>query len=548
MKKLTSFLLSLVLALSLVAPAAAYSDIPVDSPLGSEVQRAVAGGLMKGYDENRFGYGDSMTRIQFITVLSRMDSRTHKQAVDADIPPEMGVDANALAASSPEFYAALRSAVQNDIVDHTIPFRPNDPITRGEMAEMLVRFLGLKSAAQLSERYAELPFHDVTTGKGYISVAYEIGMTQGTSPTTFSPKATATRAQAAAMLLRIRDKLAQNIDFTHGFYAISSYSQLDLTQKMDAVSAGWSRMTWDGSTALLSTTSADKNEFFVPSGYETVAKDLHGSNVRLHLNVYMDTTGNVAQLLASPNGRQQAVDQIVNELTISYKALGKNPYDGVTIDFEGLRYQQQEDFTAFLQELSTAVHGFNKTLYVCVAPVLTTGSYYDGYDYAAIGTLADRIILMAYDYDTKNMGQFLGTDFQKTAATAPIDQVYFSLKAAADVIDPAKLLLGFSSKNTAWKIDENGKLLSATPYHPDLQTVAQRLTQEDTVQGWSQAYQQSYAIYHDDMGTRYFLWYQDNNSVDAAMNTAKLLGINGVSIWRLGQIPQSLSWNWNSLL
>lgn len=546
MKKMVSLLLTLALGFSLAVPAAAYyRDIPTDRPLGKEVAQAVDAGLMKGYNATTFGYGDSMTRIQFVTVLSRMDSRMQSTTEDQSLlTPEMGVDSQALYARSPEFFSALNNAVRFDMVDSNTAFRPNDPITRLEMAEILVRFLGLKSAAELSEQNATLPFRDVTAGRGYVSVACDIGMTNGTSPTTFSPNSTATRGQAAAMLLRIYKKLEQTTDFTHGFYAISSRSQLDLARNMDAVSAGWSRMTWDGSTALLATTSANNNEFAVPSGYETVADTLADAHVPLHLNVYMDAAGQLPGLLASPEGRHQAVEQIVNELTVSYKVLGRNPYDGVTIDFEGLRKAQQADFTAFLQELSERVHSLHKSLYVCVAPVLTTGSYYDGYDYAAIGALADKVILMAYDYDARDMSQFVGTTFHRTAATAPIDQVYWSLKTITAQIDPAKVLLGYSCKNTAWQIDSSGKLLSPKPFHPTLETVTQRLEQLDTVPGWSDKFQQSYAVYTGDDGSSYFLWYQSGDSVAASMKAAKLLGVTGVSLWRLGELPG----DWTSLL
>ena len=174
------------------------------------------------------------------------------------------------------------------MVDTDEPFRPSDPITRGEMAEMLVRALGLKGAATLAGKYASLPFTDVTEGKGYISVAYDIGMTKGTSATTFGPDQTATRAQAAAMLVRIYEKLRQSTGFLHGFYALSSYSQIGLMSSMDAVSVGWSRMTWDGTTALLATTSADGNEYAIPSGYDEVVAQAENNSVKLHLNVFMD--------------------------------------------------------------------------------------------------------------------------------------------------------------------------------------------------------------------------------------------------------------------
>ena len=368
MKKFLCGLLSAALAVSLTVPmaGAAYTDVPSESTLGGEVEKAVRYGLMNGYSDTTFGYGDSMTRAQFAAVLVRMmgwETVTPATADFTDVPV------------SHTWYGAVETAAAHDVVDEGGAFRPGDAITRGEMSEMLVRALGLKATAEMAAGQTSsassvfhLPFTDVSSDQaGYIAVAYAIGMTNGTSAYTFSPDATATRAQAAAMLVRIYEKLRQETDFIHGFYAISSYSQLDLTQQMDAVSAGWSRMTWDGATALLSTTNANGNEYAVPSGYEEVADTVTSAGGTLNLSVYMDTSDGVKDLLASADGRSQAVEQIVNELTITYKTLGRNPYDGVTIDFEGLRSEQKADFTAFLMELADAVHGMDKTLYVRVS-------------------------------------------------------------------------------------------------------------------------------------------------------------------------------------
>lgn len=545
MKKFLSCLLAVALAAVLAVPmAGAYTDVPVSSSLAGEVQKATEYGLMNGYSAERFGYSDPMTRAQFATVLDRMllsqsggKSETNYITADMAIPDTI----------SDTYRNAINDAAHFDVVDRNVPFRPNDPITRGEMAEMLVRALGLKAAAQIADKENSLPFTDVSAKMGYISVAYDIGMTKGTSATTFGPDATATRAQAAAMLVRIYEKLHQDTGFIHGFYAISSYSQLSLAGDMDTVSAGWSRMIWDGETALLSTTNAGSNEFAIPGGYSEVAEQLDG---KLNLMVFMDGDS-LKSMLASADGRNQAVEQIVNEVTIDYKTIGKNPYSGVTIDFEGLRNAQKADFTAFLTELRAELDE-QHSLYVCVSPVLTTGAYYDGYDYAAIGTLADKVILMAYDYDAQDMSAFVGTEYHKTAATVPVGEVYQSLRAITQQVEPTKVLLGFSAENTAWQIDRDGKLVSGTPVHPSNETVIQRLAQPSTVLGWSQEYQQSYAIYETDDGTRYFLWYQSSKSVQSALNAAKLLGAGGVSIWRLGNIPQYTTdrqtWDWNCLL
>ena len=554
MKKLLSSLLAAALTAGLLVPSAGavdtgFSDVPAESALAGEVRKAVDYGLMNGYDNDTFGYGDSMTRAQFTAVLVRMmgwDTVTPQTPTYTDVP------------DSHTWYGVIETAAAQDVADDGGAFRPSDPVTRGEMAELLVRALGLKGAAErlndTSSTYSHVhggtPFIDLPEGKaGYITIAYRIGMTNGTSNTTFSPDNTATRSQAAAMLVRIYEKISAPTDFVHGFYAISSYSQLNLAGDLDAVGAGWSRMTWDGETAILRTTSADGNEYAIPSGYEEVTDYLSNQDVPLHLSVFMDGE-DLKSLLVSADGRDQAVEQIMNEVTVDYQTVGENPYSGVTIDFEGLRSAQRADFTAFLTALDAELEALGKDLYVCVSPILAEGydSSYSGYDYTAIGNLADRIILMAYDYDAKDMSDFTKTTYYQTTATVPMDQVYLGLKLLTDRVESEKVLLGFSARATAWQIDGEGNLVSGTPVYPTAETVAVRLAQPDTVTGWSDTYQQSYAIYTTEDSGRYFLWYQDGASIQAELRCAKALGVTGVSLWRLGTLPTSADWNWNSLL
>ncbi|MBQ7777428.1 MAG: S-layer homology domain-containing protein [Oscillibacter sp.] len=554
MRRITSWLLAAVTAVSLIVPAAAapatgFSDVPAEGALAAEVQKAVDYGLMNGYNETTFGYSDTMTRAQFVTVVGRMmgwiPSGSTAHVSMWLIPQAMQIPQNL----SNVYKFGIEQAQLHDAVDNDRSFRPSDPITRAEMAEILTRALGLKGAATMAEQVISLPFTDVTQNAGYIAVAYEIGMTKGTSATTFSPNATATRAQAAAMLVRIYEKLNRPLDWVHGFYAISSYSQLDYAQGMDTVSAGWSRMTWDGEEAMLATTSADGNEFFVPASYQSVTSYMDDHEVDLNLNVFMTAGDGAAELLASPEGREQAVEQIIHELTVDYNTIGKNPYAGVTIDFEGLRSAQKEDFVRFLQALEPKVHALDKTISVCVSPVLTTGAYYDGYDYAAIGELADRVILMAYDYDARDLSAFIGSEYYKANAPTPMDQIFLSMLAITDeetgVADHSKIALGFSSKHTAWQIDGNNKLVSGIPIYPDNATVYKRLQQSDTTRGYSNTYQSHYAVYSTESGERYFLWYDD---VQPKVAAAKLLDITGVSVWRLGTMPMYGSWNWTGLL
>ena len=560
LKKIVAGILGLALSFSLVMPAAgaSYHDVPSDSSLAAEVQKAVNYGLMNGYSSQSFGYADPITRAQFLTVVGRMLGWFDSSSTTASgfVTPSMKVDppeSGTAQSVSALYWSAINTAAELGVVDTDRPFRPNEAITRGEMAEVLVRALGLKQAAASMEKAnVYLPFTDVTEGRGYVAIAYEIGMTNGTSSTTFSPQSHATRAQAAAMMVRIYEKLNQPTKWIHAFYAISSYQQIAYAQDMDAVSAGWSHMHWDGNSAKLKTDSSDGNDYAIPDGYETAVQTLGEYQTELKLQVYMDTSNGLKEMLASPTGREEAVTLIVEELTRTYPEIKQNPYSGVTIDFEGLRAESKENFTLFLQALASEVHALNKTVYVCVSPVLTTGAYYDGYDYRAIGKAADKVILMAHDYDARNLSGFEGSEYYKTTSAAPLDQVYMSLRAIVDpqtgVEDLSKIALAFSNKNIAWQIDENGKLLDPVPAYPSNETVYKRLNQVDTIHGWSANYQTCYAIYTNEAGERWYLLYEDSRTLQSKLNAAKLLGITGVSIWRLGTMPNYSDWNWSALL
>ncbi len=513
-------------ALDEITPA--FSDLPKESWAREAIVSASGYGLMNGVGNGLFGTGRTMTRAEFTTVLARMLGWEPSDSADAfsDI-------------SSNWARGYINSAANEGAVPRGGEFRPDDSITRKEMSVMLVRALGYEAIAEAAAGYP-LPFDDVGSERGFITAAYDIGMTNGTSASTFSPDVTATREQAAAMLVRVYEKYISELSFTHAFYAISSYSQLELAKRFDAVSLGWGRMTFDGSTPSLNTTSAGGNEYCIPSGYEDAVTALQDAGVKLHLSVFMTTAEKLGELLENKSARSAAVDAIMDELSRTYPELGGNPYTGVTIDFEGLRSGQKDNFTAFLTELEERLDAKKLTLYVAVSPATADGIYYDGYDYSAIGGLADKVILMAHDYAPSDMSGFLNSTYYKTAALTPISSVHYALRAACDpatgVRDVSKITLALSFSSCAWETDNNGLLSNAHPIHPAVETVHKRI-ENGASMGWSATYLNPYLTYTTEDGQNIFLWYEDSRSVEAKLGLAKMFGVTGVSVWRLGLIP-----------
>ncbi len=519
MKRFLTLITALTLCLCLTAAAsAAYTDVPADSWAGESIEKAAQYDLMQGLGDGLFGYGNSISRAEFVTVLVRM----------------FGWELSAGDASSHWAQPYISAAAENGAIDADEPFRPDDAITRSEMSVMLVRALGLSALAD-TENDAALPFLDVSENKGYIAIAYEIGMTKGMSETEFAPNGTATREQAATMLVRIYEKYRQSSTWKHAFYAISSYSQIDLVKEFDEVSLGWARMTYsENGGAKLLTEKTSSNEYYIPGAYAGVLEDLKEAGVALKLDVFMSGSS-LRAMLANEAARAQAVDEIVRELTREFPDVGYNPYSGVTVDFEGLRKSDSENFIAFMTALREKLNG--KTLYVAVMPATPDGIYYDGYDFAALGRLCDKVILMAHDYATTNLSGFLGSKYHQTQALTPLHKVYYAVRfAAREMEEPSKLALALSMDAMAWKTDASGRLTATSPTRPVHTTVYQRLT-EGAVRGWSSNYRNAYITYKTETGQNIFLWYENERSIEEKVGIARLLGVTGVSVWRLGLVP-----------
>ncbi len=498
-----------------------YTDMPEADWAREAVLKAYEYGLMNGRPDGTFGTGEDITRQEFVKVLCVMMGWEPESG-----PAPYDDTASAWGAGY------IAAAARHGAVDAGGSFRPEDPMTRREMAVTLVRALGLDS---LADPDLPLPFTDVTEDAGYIAVAYDIRMTNGVSDTAFGPETHAAREQAAAMLTRVYERYHSKPSWTHGFYAISSYSQIDLAKTLDAVTLGWSRMTYADGKALLNTTGRDGNEYRIPDGWEGAVRELLDAGVKLHLGVYMDDTGGVlSALLGDAAQWPSAVEQMADTAA----SLGVS---GVTLDFEGLFAKSRDGFTAFVETLDAALEARGMTLYVTVMPTTADGTYFDGYDYRAVGEAADKVILMAHDYAPLTMPEsLLGSEFYKNAALTPLPSVYRSLRAVCDpktgVLDLSKVALNLSMDAMAWVTDGAGRLADTRPVYPAISTVYRRLTQGAKM-GWSETLKNPYLTYATEDGQNIFLWYEDERSAEAKLDLMRLLGITSVSVWRLGNVP-----------
>lgn len=534
LRKKIAVLIAAVMTAQMSVPAFAqeYSDVPRDHWAYSEIQKAGEIGFMSGMGDGTFGLGQNVTRAQFVSMLVRMFGWSASEGTGfSDVAP------------GDWYYSDVLTASDMGVLDTTEAyFRPNDNITREEMAVMIIKALGY---GELAEEIANdgVPFSDVTENKGYISLAYEFGIISGRGGSIFDPNGTALREDAAAMMVRCYDKYNSYVDFVHGFYAFSSYSQKDMASKMDTVSFGWSRMEYsDEDGVVVNTTTQNDNEWNVPEGYTDIVEYLKDNNVETNLNVYMSAaeSDDAETILSSAENRTAAVNAIIEELTVDYKQLGYNPYSGVTIDFENLRGSgMRQNFTAFLTELNEELDSIGKSLYVAVQPPMRSGAYFDGYDFKAIGDVCDKIIVMAYDYYAKTITSDVMESGFTTTPVTPFDEVYYALKVITDentgVADKSKVVLGLSMSNVGWTVVD-GVIVNSTGKTYTYEEIADMINNGAEVK-YSDKYKNPYIVY-DDGEEKQIIWYEDETSVKDKIKLAEMFGIDGISIWRIGLIPE----------
>ncbi len=193
------------------------------------------------------------------------------------------------------------------------------------------------------------------------------------------------------------------------------------TDVVDTVSFGWYELAETGELTTTGTQGWRK-----PSGWEYALNAARDLGLNTEMTVWMsDKTGSLTRLMADPAAHEAAADAI---------ATAAADYDSVNLDLEGLGLTDtgevlalvRNTYTAFVTGVAARLHAQGKTLTLTLHPL--NGAYH-GYDYAAVGAIADRIAIMAYDYGTR---------------PEPHEQVVAAMDLALSVVPAEKLLLGIS--------------------------------------------------------------------------------------------------------
>ena len=184
-----------------------FVDVPDNAWYYDAVKYVNENGLMAGTSGDTFSPDATTTRGMLVTILYRLEGSPN---IENEIwgYPFKDVDVNAYYATA--VYWARMNGIVAGYSDEL--FGPNDTITREQMAAILYRYAQYKGCDTTAK--ADLSkFADAAQVGSWavdaIRWANAEGMINGTSDTTLSPKGSATRAQAAAILTRFCQKIAK---------------------------------------------------------------------------------------------------------------------------------------------------------------------------------------------------------------------------------------------------------------------------------------------------------------------------------------------------
>lgn len=226
---------------------------------------------------------------------------------------------------------------------------------------------------------------------------------------------------------------------------------------------------------------------------------------------------------------EEASQRLIGELI--HTVLGKG-YAGVDIDFEYILAEDRDAFTAFVRQVSDAMHSVGRQVSVALAPKQSAdqkGLLYEGKDYKGLAEAADYVLLMTYEW---------GYTYGPPMAVAPIPQVRKVLDYAVTEIPREKIRLGIPNYGYDWPLPfERGVTKARTIGNVEAVQLAvtqgtEILFDEDAMAPY---------FYYEEAGIRHEVWFEDVRSMQAKFELIREYGLNGAGYWQIMQLFRA---NW----
>ena len=178
-------------------PTKTFTDVDDTHWAKSYIDKAVEIGIVSGYENGAFLPDKEMSRAEFATIVWNMAGKPASEESLSlnDVTPDDW------------FYTQIAWAYKNGYISGTSEneFSPDANITREQAMTILWRYKGSPNAENVTDKFSDC--NEISDyAKSAMNWAVVNNIISGTSETELSPKSNATRAQLAAIIVRILNK------------------------------------------------------------------------------------------------------------------------------------------------------------------------------------------------------------------------------------------------------------------------------------------------------------------------------------------------------
>ena len=212
---------------------------------------------------------------------------------------------------------------------------------------------------------------------------------------------------------------------------------------------------------------------------------------------------------------------LINNILDTVKSKG---YYGVDIDFEYIYPEDKEKYEDFLRQLTTVLHSEGYKITTALAPKIRRdqpGILYESHDYAVIGDIVDKVLLMTYEW---------GYTFGPPMAVAPIDQVEKVLQYAVTEIDSEKILMGIPNYGYDWTLPFVKGTKAKAISNPEAIEIAKKYGAEIK---FDKTAQSPFFNYYDENKREHVVWFEDARSIEAKLKLVEKYNLGGIFYWTI---------------
>jgi spore germination protein YaaH len=218
------------------------------------------------------------------------------------------------------------------------------------------------------------------------------------------------------------------------------------------------------------------------------------------------------KLLSHTSSRDNLTNQLI-EAALEYKL------NGINIDIETISQEAGIHYIQFLRELSVKCRNNGIVLSVDSYPPSEYSKYYDREEQ---GTIADYVVVMAYN-------EFHGN----SEVAGPVSSIGFlqdSVNNILEMVPKEKTIIAIPFYTRLWKETSEGELTSEIL---TMSESAELVENNNLEAAWDDTNGCNYYEFKKD-GATYYLWQEDDKSIEQKMKAIYNADIAGVAEWKLG--------------